>query len=241
MSKNENEQIVEYWSRAGTARGRWRLNFRFWRKRVLWGLVVGGTQFIKRLIDIVASACALLLLSPVLLTTCLLIKLEDRGPIFFRQQRVGRFGELFGMWKFRSMVPNADKLKDELLAQNEMEGGITFKMKNDPRITRVGRFIRKYSVDELPQFWNVFVGDMSLVGPRPAVPREVRHYLVEDRQRLLARPGLTCFWQVGGRSGIDFDGQVELDVRYIQSESVWLDIKLLFKTIPAVLKGDGAF
>ncbi len=241
MSDNENEQIVEYWSRAGTARGRWRLNFRFWRKRVLWSLVVGGTQIIKRLIDIVAAAIALILLSPVLLTTCLLIKLEDRGPIFFRQQRVGRFGELFGMWKFRSMVPNADKLKDELLAQNEMEGGITFKMKNDPRITRIGRFIRKYSVDELPQFWNVFVGDMSLVGPRPAVPREVRHYLVEDRQRLLARPGLTCFWQVGGRSGIDFDGQVELDVRYIQSESVWLDIKLLFKTIPAVLKGDGAF
>lgn len=241
MSNNENEQIVEYWSRAGTVRGRWRLNFRFWRKRVLWSLVVGGTQVIKRLIDIVASAMALILLSPVLLTTCLLIKLEDRGAIFFRQQRVGRFGELFGMWKFRSMVPNADKLKDELLAQNEMEGGITFKMKNDPRITRIGRFIRKYSVDELPQFWNVFVGDMSLVGPRPAVPREVRHYLVEDRQRLLARPGLTCFWQVGGRSGIDFDGQVELDVRYIQSESVWLDIKLLFKTIPAVLKGDGAF
>lgn len=241
MPNNENEQIVEYWSRAGTVRGRWRLNFRFWRKRVLWSLVVGGTQVIKRLIDIIASAIALILLSPVLLTTCLLIKLEDRGPIFFRQQRVGRFGELFGMWKFRSMVPNADKLKDELLAQNEMEGGITFKMKNDPRITRIGRFIRKYSVDELPQFWNVFVGDMSLVGPRPAVPREVRHYLVEDRQRLLARPGLTCFWQVGGRSGIDFDGQVELDVRYIQSESVWLDIKLLFKTIPAVLKGDGAF
>lgn len=241
MSENENKAIVEYWSRAGTARGRWRLNLRFWRKRLLWGLVVGGTRAMKRLIDIVASAAALLMLSPVLLITSLLIKLEDRGAIFFRQQRVGRFGELFGMWKFRSMVPNADKLKDELLAANEMAGGITFKMKNDPRITRIGRFIRKYSVDELPQFWNVFVGDMSLVGPRPAVPREVQHYLVEDRQRLLARPGLTCFWQVGGRSGIDFDGQVELDVRYIQSESVWLDLKLLLKTIPAVLKGDGAF
>ena len=241
MSESENKEIVEYWSRAGTARGRWQLNLRFWRKRVLWGIVVRGTQIIKRLIDIVASATALLVLSPVLITTSLLIKLEDRGAIFFRQNRVGRFGDLFGMWKFRSMVPNADKLKQELLAQNEMEGGITFKMKNDPRITRMGRFIRKYSIDELPQFWNVLVGDMSLVGPRPAVPSEVQHYLVEDRQRLLARPGLTCFWQVGGRSGIDFDGQVELDVRYIQSESVWLDIKLLFKTIPAVLKGDGAF
>ena len=241
MSESENREIVEYWSRAGTARGRWRLNLRFWRKRLLWGLVVGSARALKRLIDIVAAAVAMLVLSPVLLTTAFLIKLEDRGTIFFRQQRVGRFGDLFGMWKFRSMVPNADKLKDQLLAQNEMEGGITFKMKDDPRITRIGRFIRKYSVDELPQFWNVFVGDMSLVGPRPAVPREVQHYLVEDRQRLLARPGLTCFWQVGGRSGIDFDGQVELDVRYIQSESVWLDIKLLFKTIPAVLKGDGAF
>jgi len=241
VSEPENREIVEYWSRAGTARGRWRLNLRFWRKRILWSLVVGGARALKRLIDIVASAAAMLALSPVLLITCLLIKLEDRGAIFFRQQRVGRFGELFGMWKFRSMVPNADQLKDQLLKENEMAGGITFKMKNDPRITRIGRFIRKYSVDELPQFWNVFVGNMSLVGPRPAVPREVQHYLVEDRQRLLTRPGLTCFWQVGGRSGIDFDGQVELDVRYIQSESVWLDIKLLLKTIPAVLKGDGAF
>ena len=241
MQDPEHNEIVEYWSQAGTTKGRWRLTLRFWRKRVMWRLVVGLTQLLKRIVDVVLSGCALLALSPVFAITALLIKLEDRGPIFFQQKRVGRDGALFGMWKFRSMVPNADKLKDQLIAQNEMKGGITFKMKNDPRITRVGRFIRKYSVDELPQFWNVFVGDMSLVGPRPAVPREVQQYLVEDRLRLLARPGLTCFWQVGGRSGIDFDGQVELDVRYIQSESLWLDIKLLFKTIPAVLKGDGAF
>ena len=241
MQDPEHNEMVEYWSQAGTASGRWRLTLRFWRKRVMWRLVVGLTQLLKRIVDVVLSGCALLALSPVFAITALLIKLEDRGPIFFQQKRVGHDGALFGMWKFRSMVPNADKLKDQLIAQNEMKGGITFKMKNDPRITRVGRFIRKYSVDELPQFWNVFVGDMSLVGPRPAVPREVQQYLVEDRLRLLARPGLTCFWQVGGRSGIDFDGQVELDVRYIQSESLWLDIKLLFKTIPAVLKGDGAF
>lgn len=241
MQDPEHNEMVEYWSQAGTASGRWRLTLRFWRKRIMWRLVVGLTQLLKRIVDVVLSGCALLALSPVFAITALLIKLEDRGPIFFQQKRVGRDGALFGMWKFRSMVPNADKLKDQLIAQNEMKGGITFKMKNDPRITRVGRFIRKYSVDELPQFWNVFVGDMSLVGPRPAVPREVQQYLVEDRLRLLARPGLTCFWQVGGRSGIDFDGQVELDVRYIQSESLWLDIKLLFKTIPAVLKGDGAF
>jgi lipopolysaccharide/colanic/teichoic acid biosynthesis glycosyltransferase len=241
VSADDQQEIVAYWSRAGTAQGRWRLTLRFWRKRVMWRLVVGFTQLLKRLADLILAGCALLALSPVFAVTALLIKLEDRGPIFFRQTRVGRNGSLFGMWKFRSMRPDADKLKDQLLQQNEMKGGITFKMKNDPRITRIGRFIRKYSVDELPQFWNVFVGDMSLVGPRPAVPREVSQYLVEDRLRLLARPGLTCFWQVGGRSGIDFDGQVELDVRYIQSESLWLDIKLLFKTIPAVLKGDGAF
>ena len=144
------------------------------------------------------------------------------------------------MWKFRSMVPNADKLKDQLLGQNQMQGGVLFKMKDDPRITRVGKFIRKYSIDELPQFWNVFRGDMSLVGPRPPVPREVALYTPEDRQRLLAQPGLTCFWQVGGRSDIDFAGQVRLDVAYIQSSSLWLDIKLLFKTVPAVLLGKGA-
>ncbi|MEZ5413306.1 MAG: sugar transferase [Opitutaceae bacterium] len=241
MTPHDDQELVEYWSRAGTIHGRWRLTFRFWRKRIMWRIVVGLTQLLKRIVDIVLSGCALLALTPVFAVTALLIKLEDRGPIFFQQTRVGRNGRLFGMWKFRSMVPNADQLKDQLLKQNEMKGGITFKMKDDPRITRIGRFIRKYSVDELPQFWNVFTGDMSLVGPRPAVPREVRQYLVEDRLRLLARPGLTCFWQVGGRSGIDFDGQVELDVRYIQSESLWLDIKLLFKTVPAVLKGDGAF
>lgn len=239
--KPADQEIIDHWMRAGTPHGRAWLLFRFWRKRLLWRVVVGGTGLIKRLLDIVASACALLALTPVFAATALAIKLEDRGPIFFRQTRVGRHGVLFGMWKFRSMVPNADKLKDQLLAQNEMKGGITFKMKHDPRITRVGRFIRKYSIDELPQFWNVLVGDMALVGPRPAVPREVKQYLVEDRLRLFAKPGLTCFWQVGGRSGIDFDGQVRLDVAYIQSQSLWLDLKLLVKTVPAVLKGEGAF
>jgi lipopolysaccharide/colanic/teichoic acid biosynthesis glycosyltransferase len=173
--------------------------------------------------------------------TALLIKLEDRGPLFFKQTRVGRGGRHFGMWKFRSMVVNADKIKDQLLAKNEMQGGVTFKMKNDPRVTRTGRYIRKYSVDELPQFWNVLAGDMSLVGPRPPVPREVAVYSVEERQRLLAKPGLTCFWQVGGRSNIDFAGQVRLDLAYIQSESFWLDLKLLVQTVPAVLFGKGAF
>ena len=211
------------------------------RKRLLWAFAAGGAGVAKRALDIVVSALALVLLIPVFLTTAAFIKMEDRGPVFFRQQRVGRRGRIFGMWKFRSMVVNADKLKETLLAQNEMAGGITFKMKRDPRITYVGRFIRKYSVDELPQFWNVLCGAMSLVSPRPAVPREVAMYSVDDRQRLLAKPGLTCFWQVAGRSSIDFNGQVQLDVAYIQSESVWLDMKLLLQTVPAVLLGKGAF
>ena len=139
------------------------------------------------------------------------------------------------------MVPNADALKAKLLAENEMQGGVTFKMKNDPRVTRIGRFIRKYSIDELPQFWNILRGEMSLVGPRPPVPKEVAEYDVESRQRLMATPGLTCFWQVGGRSNIDFAGQVRLDLAYIRSESIWLDIYLLIKTVPAVLLGQGAY
>ncbi len=236
-----NKELIDYWSRAGTRSGRFSLGLRVARKRLLWGLFVGGSQALKRGLDIVASACALVGLTPVFLATIVAIKWEDRGPIFFKQTRVGFRGRLFGMWKFRSMVPNADKLKDRLLQQNEMKGGVLFKMKNDPRITRTGRFIRKYSIDELPQFWNVLVGDMSLVGPRPAVVREVVLYTVDERQRLLAKPGLTCFWQVGGRSDIDFAGQVGLDVRYIQSESFWLDLKLLFQTVPAVLFGKGAF
>jgi lipopolysaccharide/colanic/teichoic acid biosynthesis glycosyltransferase len=145
------------------------------------------------------------------------------------------------MWKFRSMVVNAEALKARLEAQNEMQGGVIFKMKNDPRITKVGHFIRKYSIDELPQFWNVFVGDMSVVGPRPALAKEVAAYTPEDRQRLLAKPGITCLWQVGGRSEIDFAGQVRLDVQYIRSSSLWTDFKLLFLTIPAVLMGKGAY
>jgi lipopolysaccharide/colanic/teichoic acid biosynthesis glycosyltransferase len=237
---NERE-LIEYWSQAATPLGRSRMQLRVWRKRLLWATAVHSARVVKRTGDIVVSGCALLGLMPVFVTTALAIKLEDGGPIFFQQQRVGLRGALFGMWKFRSMVPNADKLKDQLLQQNEMQGGITFKMKNDPRVTRIGRFIRKYSVDELPQFLNVFLGHMSLVGPRPPVPREVALYTPEERQRLLAKPGLTCFWQVGGRSNIDFAGQVRLDVAYIQSASLWLDIKLVLQTVPAILFGKGAF
>jgi lipopolysaccharide/colanic/teichoic acid biosynthesis glycosyltransferase len=239
-SKNKQE-LVDYWSLAATPRGRWWLTLRWYSKCLAWLFVVKGSLAVKRSLDVVVALTALLSLSPLLLTVMALIKLEDRGPIFFSQTRVGRQGRTFSMWKFRSMVRNADALKEQLLADNEMEGGITFKMKNDPRITRVGQWIRKFSVDELPQIWNVFVGEMSVVGPRPPVPREVAQYSPEERQRLLAKPGLTCFWQVGGRSKIDFGGQVRLDLEYIRSRSLWMDIKLLLKTVPAVLMGDGAY
>ena len=240
--EHKDKHLVDYWSKAATPTGKVRLHFRSRSKRLIWNAVLASSLGLKRGIDIVASGCALLTLSPVYAATAVLIKLEDGGPIFFKQERVGYRGQRFYMWKFRSMVVNADQIKDQLLDQNDHNASnITFKMKRDPRITRVGRFIRKYSVDELPQFWNVFKGEMSIVGPRPCVPREVVMYTVEERKRLLAKPGLTCFWQVGGRADIDFEGQVRLDVEYIRSESVWLDIKLLLKTVPAVLLGKGAY
>jgi lipopolysaccharide/colanic/teichoic acid biosynthesis glycosyltransferase len=145
------------------------------------------------------------------------------------------------MYKFRSMVINAEMLLEKLKNQNESEAGVIFKMKKDPRITKIGSFIRKTSIDELPQLWNVLKGDMSLVGPRPAIPGEVAEYTLDDRRRLDAVPGITCIWQVSGRSNIDFKGQVRLDTQYIESRSFWYDIVLLLKTIPAVLFGNGAY
>jgi lipopolysaccharide/colanic/teichoic acid biosynthesis glycosyltransferase len=163
------------------------------------------------------------------------------GPILFKQTRVGRWGRLFTMWKFRSMYIDAEARKAELMAQNEMAGGVIFKMKDDPRVTKVGKFIRKTSIDELPQLWNVMTGEMSLVGPRPPVPPEVDQYSLSDRRRLEVIPGITCIWQVSGRSEIPFDQQVELDVQYIESQSFWTDIKILLKTVPALLFGTGAW
>lgn len=232
---------IDYWIRSSTTGGRLGLKLRLQAKLWLWKLVLFLAHGLKRVLDIAGSSAVLLAASPVFAVTALLIKKEDGGPIFFKQMRVGYHGKLFPMWKFRSMVVNADALKDKLLGQNEMKTGVTFKMKNDPRITGVGKWIRKFSVDELPQLINVLEGTMSLVGPRPPVPREVAEYSVEDRQRLLVKPGLTCFWQVGGRSDIDFAGQVRLDLAYIRSESVWLDLKLLLQTVPAVLLGKGAY
>ncbi len=235
------KETIDYWSRAGTAHGRVVNATRQWIKIATWRAVVGGSLFLKRTVDLLVALLTLAIWSPLILLVILLIKIEDGGPIFFRQTRVGLRGRTFGMWKFRSMVLNADALKDKLLEKNEMKNGVVFKMKNDPRITRVGKWIRKFSVDEVPQLWNVIEGHMSLVGPRPPVPREVRMYTIEDRLRLLAKPGLTCSWQVGGRNAIDFAGQVRLDVDYIRSKSIWLDCKLLLKTVPAVLLGKGAY
>jgi exopolysaccharide biosynthesis polyprenyl glycosylphosphotransferase len=197
--------------------------------------------FAKRLFDIVVSATALLVLSPIFLIIALLIRLDSKGSIFFSQNRIGKQGKEFRFWKFRSMYVDAEQRKAALMKNNEMQGGVLFKMKNDPRVTRVGRFLRKYSIDELPQLWNVFIGDMSLVGPRPPLPNEVAQYTPYQRQRLEVTPGITCIWQVSGRSDIPFHQQVKMDLEYIQKQSFWYDITLLFKTIPAVLNGHGAY
>lgn len=195
----------------------------------------------KRFIDCLASGLGLLVLSPFFALLAIAIKLESPGPVLFSQTRLGLGGAPFRCWKFRSMFIDAEQRKQELLADNEMAGGTTFKMKRDPRITRVGRFIRKASIDELPQLWNVFVGDMSLVGPRPPVPQEVANYTAYDRQRLMVTPGITCIWQVSGRSDIPFEEQVGLDIQYIVGRSLLMDVVLLLRTIPAVLFARGAY
>jgi len=213
----------------------------FWVKRILWITVVDGARLAKRIVDICVAAGGLLCLLPLFAAVAAAIKLTDRGPVLFWQTRVGQFGREFPFPKFRSMVVNAEKLKEKLAAMNDHSTGVTFKMKRDPRITWIGRIIRKLSIDELPQLWCVLSGDMSLVGPRPPLPKEVAGYTLADRRRLDARPGLTCIWQVSGRSDIPFDRQVLLDVEYIESQSFWFDIRLLLKTIPAVLLGRGAY
>jgi len=198
-------------------------------------------QLLKRAMDCIGAGIGLLVLSPLFAVMAILIKLESAGPVLFSQTRIGKDGVEFRCWKFRSMFQDAEQRKQELMQQNEMAGGVTFKMKHDPRVTRVGRFIRKASIDELPQLWNVFNGDMSLVGPRPPVPQEVAQYTAHERQRLAVKPGITCIWQVSGRSDIPFNEQVLLDIQYIQSRSLWLDISLLLRTIPAVLLARGSY
>jgi exopolysaccharide biosynthesis polyprenyl glycosylphosphotransferase len=194
---------------------------------------------LKRVMDILLSAMALMASAPVMLVVAAAIKIEDpAGPVFFGQRRSGLYGRTFKMWKFRSMVTNAEAIKKQLEAQNEMDGPV-FKITHDPRITRIGRFIRKTSLDEFPQFWNVLVGEMSLVGPRPPIPAEVEKYERWQMRRLSMKPGITCIWQVSGRNDIDFKTWMKLDLEYIDNWSLGLDIKLLLKTPMAVIGGTG--
>jgi len=220
--------------------GLWRMRKRFALRRLAWRWFVESADFVKRALDIIGGLAALLVLSPLLIPISALVKL-DGGPVLFAQTRVGRFGAPFKMYKFRSMRPDAEARLAALLATNQHGTGITFKIKNDPRITRIGHWLRRFSLDELPQFYNVVIGDMSLVGPRPPVPREVALYALSDHRRLLVKPGITCTWQVGGRAQIDFPGQVLLDVNYIESQSLGGDLKILAKTPKAVVFGSGAY
>lgn len=193
-------------------------------------------EICKRGIDIIGAGSGLLLLSPVIAIVACAVKFTSKGPIFFSQKRVGKNGQIFDMYKFRSMVVNAEELKEKLAHQNEMSGPM-FKMKDDPRVTKVGKFIRKTSLDELPQLWNVLKGDMSLVGPRPSLPKEVKQFEKWMYKRLTVKPGLTCYWQVSGRNNIDFEDWMKLDISYVEDRSLWIDIKLIFKTV-GVLFGD---
>jgi exopolysaccharide biosynthesis polyprenyl glycosylphosphotransferase len=201
--------------------------------KMTWELIA------KRLIDIVGSAVLLILLFPLFAVVAFLIKRTSKGPVFFKQERVGYNGRLFNCLKFRTMVENAEALQKGLLKLNEVDGPV-FKIKNDPRVTKIGKILRKTSSDELPQLINVLKGEMSLVGPRPPIPSEVTQYDLRDRRRLSMRPGITCLWQVNGRNSIPFEKWMELDRQYIDQWSLWLDCKILAKTIPAVMKGSGA-
>jgi lipopolysaccharide/colanic/teichoic acid biosynthesis glycosyltransferase len=179
--------------------------------------------------------------SPLLLFIAIAIKATDRGPILFWQSRVGAWGKVFAFPKFRSMVVGADRMVDTLIDHNHHGNSITFKIKRDPRVTWIGRFIRRFSLDEFPQLWCVLRGDMSLVGPRPALPREVNHYTPAHRRRLDVCPGLTCIWQVSGRADVPFERQVQMDVEYVESHNLWLDLRLILSTVPAVISGRGAY
>lgn len=193
-------------------------------------------EFIKRTVDIIGALIGLTVLFPILLIVSILIKIETKGPVIFSQNRVGKQGKVFKMYKFRSMVANAEYLKEKLLKHNERNGPM-FKIKKDPRITKVGSFIRKTSIDELPQLVNILMGDMSIVGPRPSLPEEVNQFEGWMLDRLKVRPGLTCYWQVEGRNNIDFIEWMKLDIKYVRERNITIDLKLIFKTF-FVLLGD---
>jgi lipopolysaccharide/colanic/teichoic acid biosynthesis glycosyltransferase len=239
-AKSNHADLLGHLATFGSRRGLMQMSLRAKGQYFESRWFVAGAGLAKRVVDIVGSLAAIALLSPVLIVAAALVKL-DGGPVIFAQTRVGQDGRTFKMFKFRSMKVDAEKRLADLLKQNQHANGITFKIKDDPRVTPVGHWLRRFSVDELPQLFNVLFGDMSLVGPRPPVPREVALYTLADRRRLAVKPGITCVWQVSGRSEIDFPGQVRLDVTYIESQSLKQDIKILIKTPRAVIFGSGAY
>ena len=235
LDRDEKDELMDYLIHQGKCKRKvkWKL---FW-----WQVTVRGSYLFKTVVDVTCASLGILVLSPVFLVCAAVIRLESPGPVIFKQKRIGRDGRPFNFYKFRSMYIDAGQRRQELLKANESKDGVIFKMQNDPRVTRFGRFIRKFSIDELPQLFNVVVGDMSLVGPRPPLPSEVAEYTLEDRKRLTVKPGITCIWQVSGRSDIPFRQQVALDKEYIMSRSLWRDLWILLKTVPAVLTGKGAY
>lgn len=196
----------------------------------------------KRLIDVIGSIVALVVFTPTMLVIMVLIKLEDKGPVFYGQTRIGKNGAEFKMWKFRSMRENAHELRSQMMAQNDADGPM-FKIKDDPRVTKIGHFIREKSLDEIPQFFNVLKGEMSLVGPRPSLPEEVMEFGSRERERLNVLPGLTGLWQVSGRNDLSFDDMIALDLEYVKHHSVLWDIKIIFITVAQMFfsKGNGAY
>ncbi|MFH1690540.1 MAG: sugar transferase [Candidatus Eisenbacteria bacterium] len=218
---------VEEFTR-GSREGERLLSGKFYRRRV------------KRPLDVLASLVGLLLLSPLFIVLAIMVRLDSRGPVFFRQMRVGKDGREFEFYKFRSMVQDAEAMKNKLMHLNELEGPV-FKISDDPRITPIGRFLRRTSLDELPQLFNVLRGDMSLVGPRPPLPAEVANYESWQRQKLSVLPGITCLWQISGRNHIGFTEWMRLDIEYIRRQSFGVDVKILARTLPAVLLRKGAF
>ena len=215
-----------------------------WKQRsrlVFWEAALRSLLAVKRTLDVLVSLVALVMLAPLFLVVAVCILVDDGFPVLLMQKRVGLYGREFRLHKFRSMCRDAEQIKVDLLERNESADGVIFKIKNDPRITRTGRILRRFSIDEMPQFLNVLLGDLSVVGPRPPLPEEVAKYSLSDRKRLQVKPGLTCLWQIQGRSEIPFKGLVSLDMQYIHSQSLLKDIVIIIKTIPAVLFGRGAY
>lgn len=234
----KSQRMLEIFAERRFQRNRANQRLRF--ALTLWVIRTKLVARLKRILDVTVAMIAIVLTAPIMLITAILIKLDSPGPVIFKQVRVGKDGEHFYCYKFRSMYIDAEQRLRELQAKNEADGPV-FKIRRDPRVTRVGRVIRKLSIDELPQLFNVLKGEMSLVGPRPALPSEVAKYTYEQIGRLHAIPGITGLQQVSGRSDLDFKRWVELDLQYIAEQSIWKDIEILFRTIPAVLLGRGAY